>query len=135
MAVRRSRSTASSSCSSRRAARGSGALMGRRNKAFPPRFHHLSQFGTDDGYRPKPASPCTIKQGAAVADCPQVRASRGEGLHSPRVFVSFSIFASAIALSSEERRVGNECVSTCRSRGWPSKYKNKHENINITKQT
>src|SRR3546814_18395547 len=21
--------------------------------------------------------------------------------------------------SSEERRVGNECVSTCRSRGWP----------------
>src|SRR3546814_16841590 len=24
---------------------------------------------------------------------------------------------------SEERRVGKECVSTCRSRGWPDQYK------------
>src|SRR3546814_15915262 len=29
---------------------------------------------------------------------------------------------------SEERRVGKECVSTCRSRGSPSPYKNKSTN-------
>src|SRR3546814_14677867 len=29
---------------------------------------------------------------------------------------------------SEERRVGKECVSTCRSRWAPSHYKNKHLN-------
>src|SRR3546814_11640526 len=28
---------------------------------------------------------------------------------------------------SEERRVGKECVSTCRSRGWPSRSKKKKE--------
>src|SRR3546814_13105496 len=27
---------------------------------------------------------------------------------------------------SEERRVGKECVSTCRSRWWPYPYKKKH---------
>src|SRR3546814_18214751 len=36
--------------------------------------------------------------------------------------------ASAIRLSSEERRVGKECVSTCRSRGVPyHSKKNKRE--------
>src|SRR3546814_14330447 len=42
---------------------------------------------------------------------------------------------------SEERRVGKECVSTCRSRWWPThekkKYhkdhKNPRENVNMTK--
>src|SRR3546814_11873926 len=29
--------------------------------------------------------------------------------------------------SSEERRVGKECVSTCRSRWWPYHYKNKRK--------
>src|SRR3546814_17460183 len=28
---------------------------------------------------------------------------------------------------SEERRVGKECVSTCRSRWWPNHYKKKHD--------
>src|SRR3546814_19751867 len=28
---------------------------------------------------------------------------------------------------SEERRVGTECVSTCRSRWWPSHYKKKQQ--------
>src|SRR3546814_18628755 len=35
---------------------------------------------------------------------------------------------------SEERRVGTECVSTCRSRWWPCHYKHK-KNINITETT
>src|SRR3546814_14430958 len=36
-------------------------------------------------------------------------------------------FSLAIRPSSEERRVGNECVSTCRSRWWPYHSKtNKH---------
>src|SRR3546814_11816600 len=46
---------------------------------------------------------------------------------------------------SEERRVGKECVSTCRSRWWPYDYKNKlvqicvryiqkQKHINITKK-
>src|SRR3546814_12254579 len=33
--------------------------------------------------------------------------------------------AAMYAASSEERRVGNECVSTCRSRWWPCHYKQK----------
>src|SRR3546814_13635547 len=32
------------------------------------------------------------------------------------------------AARSEERRVGKECVRTCRSRGSPSQYKKKHKN-------
>src|SRR3546814_12938217 len=32
----------------------------------------------------------------------------------------------AFAMRSEERRVGKECVSTCRSRGSPDPYKKKH---------
>src|SRR3546814_17571150 len=33
----------------------------------------------------------------------------------------------ALQLRSEERRVGKECVSTCRSRGAPHHYKKKNE--------
>src|SRR3546814_17824979 len=33
---------------------------------------------------------------------------------------------------SEERRVGNECVSTCRSRWSPFHYKKKHIHFNLT---
>src|SRR3546814_19131901 len=32
----------------------------------------------------------------------------------------------AEAVRSEERRVGEECGSTCRSRGWPDHYKKKN---------
>src|SRR3546814_12812159 len=36
----------------------------------------------------------------------------------------------AVALRSEERRVGKECVSTCRSRWWPYHYKKEqHDSI------
>src|SRR3546814_11891774 len=34
-------------------------------------------------------------------------------------------------IRSEERRVGKECVSTCRSRGSPYTYKKKHHTISI----
>src|SRR3546814_20390161 len=37
--------------------------------------------------------------------------------------------------SSEESRVGNECVSTCRSRWSPSHYKKKKPTKNITLHT
>src|SRR3546814_17061246 len=41
---------------------------------------------------------------------------------------------------SEERRVGKECVSTCRSRWWPYHYKNKtrtdgRQNTNLTRKS
>src|SRR3546814_15033786 len=36
------------------------------------------------------------------------------------------------AQRSEERRVGKESVSTCRSRGAPNHYKKKHERMNVT---
>src|SRR3546814_13380927 len=42
-----------------------------------------------------------------------------------------ALFASALSERSEERRVGKECVSTCRSRWSPYHYKNK----NNTKKT
>src|SRR3546814_13507295 len=34
-------------------------------------------------------------------------------------------FAAWLAARSEERRVGKECVSTCRTRWWPYPYKKK----------
>src|SRR3546814_19479452 len=43
------------------------------------------------------------------------------------------VFGRGIAGSSEERRVGKECVSTCRSRWSPYHYKNK--NRSRTNQT
>src|SRR3546814_11394769 len=36
-----------------------------------------------------------------------------------------SVIVAHGAARSEERRVGQECVSTCRSRWWPYHYKNK----------
>src|SRR3546814_20120243 len=39
--------------------------------------------------------------------------------------------AAAIIIRSEERRVGKECVSTCRSRGPENTYKNKNNHKNI----
>src|SRR3546814_11664316 len=42
----------------------------------------------------------------------------GEGLRWAIVEVIMVVFVSA-AIRSEGRRVGNECVSTCRSRWWP----------------
>src|SRR3546814_19369426 len=33
----------------------------------------------------------------------------------------------SIQIRSEERRVGKECVSTCRSRWWPHHYKQKQQ--------
>src|SRR3546814_18275446 len=40
----------------------------------------------------------------------------------------------AVLIRSEERRVGKECVSTCRSRWWPYLSKHKyHDNISVSK--
>src|SRR3546814_15250534 len=39
--------------------------------------------------------------------------------------VACSILAARQGGRSDDRRVGKECVSTCRSRGWPSHYKKK----------
>src|SRR3546814_15035961 len=47
----------------------------------------------------------------------------GDGRMQPRSPMSGSECAQA--KRSEERRVGNECVSTCRSRWWPNSYKKK----------
>src|SRR3546814_19136872 len=41
----------------------------------------------------------------------------------------------AVADRSEERRVGNECVSTCRSRGWPYHCKKKDTQFSKRKNT
>src|SRR3546814_14700096 len=53
----------------------------------------------------------------------------GEGYIEPRDSVLFTCVDEAeevvAALSSEERRVGKECVSTCRSRGSPYNEKKK----------
>src|SRR3546814_12044326 len=38
----------------------------------------------------------------------------------PEILAYFERQADAHGLRSEERRVGKECVSTCRSRWWPS---------------
>src|SRR3546814_11686849 len=38
----------------------------------------------------------------------------------------------ALDVRSEERRVGKECVSTCRSRGSPSHYKKNNNNLRDT---
>src|SRR3546814_13030584 len=45
-------------------------------------------------------------------------AARGQGLAD-------SLKHRGLLLRPEERRVGQECVSTCRSRGWPYNYKKK----------
>src|SRR3546814_12039666 len=44
---------------------------------------------------------------------------------SPRLFDGLR-YAGVASLRSEERRVGKECVSTCRSRWSPSHYNKKH---------
>src|SRR3546814_17051178 len=49
---------------------------------------------------------------------------------SPRTLPPFDGVSALTGLRSEERRVGNECVSTCRSRWSPMPYKKKHNNIN-----
>src|SRR3546814_16847824 len=43
--------------------------------------------------------------------------------------MAFDIFSTSGR--SEERRVGNECVSTCRYRGSPYRYKTKKEKKNV----
>src|SRR3546814_15968568 len=45
------------------------------------------------------------------------------------------VLAVARFYSSEERRVGKECVCTCRSRWWPYHYKKKNEYLTYTKTT
>src|SRR3546814_11242305 len=40
-----------------------------------------------------------------------------------------------VEFRSEERRVGKECVSPCRSRWWPYHYKTKKEREHLRKQT
>src|SRR3546814_11039094 len=40
------------------------------------------------------------------------------GIESPGLTASLAI-ARRVGARSDERRVGKECVSTCRSRGWP----------------
>src|SRR3546814_14261884 len=42
--------------------------------------------------------------------------------------------AGGVAVRSEERRVGKECVSTCRSRWWPHHYKKKQYSSPIITQ-
>src|SRR3546814_13820280 len=42
-----------------------------------------------------------------------------------------SIFSSVAPIRSEERRVGKECVSTCRSRWSPYHYKKKNRRENV----
>src|SRR3546814_13170423 len=51
---------------------------------------------------------------------PQATAGAALGLW---VLISLLMTASAVALRSEERRVGKECVSTCRCRGSPHHQK------------
>src|SRR3546814_12608901 len=42
-----------------------------------------------------------------------------EGFTQPRCFDRSVHWPPPLVVRSEERRVGKECVSTCRSRGWP----------------
>src|SRR3546814_16317383 len=54
----------------------------------------------------------------------------GQCRGAERIFVQphAGIFQAAAVARSEERRVGQECVSTCRSRWSPDRYK-KHEDM------
>src|SRR3546814_20390735 len=49
---------------------------------------------------------------------------------SPNLASSEAMRISAKSVRSEERRVGKECVSTCRSRWSPYHYKKKKQNQN-----
>src|SRR3546814_13087041 len=56
-----------------------------------------------------------------IMPCPTGPAPPGPAYHQP-----------ACAIRSEARRVGKECVSTCRSRGSPYHEKKKDSNMNYT---
>src|SRR3546814_20588918 len=45
----------------------------------------------------------------------------------PNIYPDAAVGCSIVRLRSEERRVGKEGVSTCRSRWWPSHYKNNNK--------
>src|SRR3546814_14808424 len=57
---------------------------------------------------------------AWISDCQQLAINEHNSLggHLPPIAKRFDQYASVIG-RSEERRVGKECVSTCRSRWWP----------------
>src|SRR3546814_12908657 len=59
--------------------------------------------------------------GATVAICPTTEANLGDGLFPLRAYLD-----AGGAWRSEERRVGKECVSTCRSRWRPYPSKKNH---------
>src|SRR3546814_19027889 len=46
----------------------------------------------------------------------------------------YGVEAGGRGIRSEERRVGKECVSTCRSRGWTSHSKKKRTQVMINKK-
>src|SRR3546814_18609906 len=63
---------------------------------------------------------------------------RNRPLKDPtRTCIGTGIFKSegGVLVRSEERRVGKECVSTCRSRWSPYHYKKKNNNINTKLST
>src|SRR3546814_11604409 len=80
-------------------------------------------LGLVEASTPIPAYGCTVLVGA------------DDGIQS-RVDGTFSIASWWRALSrSEERRVGKECVSTCRSRWSPYHKKKKNQKINQQRNT
>src|SRR3546814_15246803 len=79
-----------------------------------PARDHDGTDNTHDRIEPDPAEISTGQQG------------RDRKKRSKRIGEHMGVGRSQ--LRSEERRVGTECVSTCRSRWWPY-HENKNENL------
>src|SRR3546814_16426334 len=60
-----------------------------------------------------------LDAGGLLQSAQQHRASVAVDDHAVEAYDSRSLLPLVLQLSSEERRVGKECVSTCRSRWWP----------------
>src|SRR3546814_18015730 len=81
----------------------------------------VTKFG---GMRPVAIGTATIRDVARAAQVSVASASRAlNGHHSVTPATRERVISAAQALRSEERRVGKECVSTCRSRWSAEHYK------------
>src|SRR3546814_18042799 len=69
----------------------------------------------------------------ALGGCPQSRDAFVESAREPAAR-ALPAYTGQPAHRSEERRVGKECVSTCRSRWSPYHYKKKTKREHITMQ-
>src|SRR3546814_16059263 len=79
-------------------------------------------------------APGRIRRSGARRRFPGLNAASAQALRRPPLPILNTSMPETGEYRSEERRVGKECVSTCRSRGSPynSKKKNKYMHNNIT---